>query len=240
MLESSLNEFDKIKYNIEKIKENIQNAAIKAGRNPNEIKLLAATKTVSPKLINFAINQGIDLIGENKAQELLEKYDAINKSNCEIHFIGNLQTNKVKQIINKVSCIHSVSSIRLAQEISKQAKKVQKQMDIFLEVNVANEQSKGGFSLEEIKEKADQISKLENIKIKGLMAIPPKCSHKGENNKYFAKVQQIAFDIIEKKSYDIKSCSLSMGMSQDYIDAIAYGANIIRIGSAIFGKRKYN
>lgn len=239
MLESSLDNNYIIKENIKKIKDNIYNVAIKAGRAPEDIKLLAATKTIEPEIINYAIENGINIIGENKVQELLKKYDDINKSKCEIHFIGHLQTNKVKQIINKVSFIHSVSSLKLAQEISKQAKKVQKQMDILLEVNIANEASKSGFTKEEVKEKADQISKLSNIKIKGLMIIPPKCEFPGGNNKYFDEARKLAFDIIDKKVYYGSNCCLSMGMSQDYLDAIAHGANIIRLGNCIFGARKY-
>lgn len=237
MLGSSLDKLEKIKHNIKKIQENIYNAAIKSGRDPKDIKLLAATKTVKPMLINYAIDNGIKIIGENKAQELLEKYDSINKSECEIHFIGHLQTNKVKQIINKVSLIHSVTSVKLANEISKQAKKAQKQMNILLEINIANEESKSGFTKEEIWEKAEQISKLDNINIKGLMVIPPKSNFKGQNNKYFNEAYKLAFDIIDKKVYDGSNCCLSMGMSKDYIDAIACGANIIRIGSGIFGAR---
>lgn len=239
MLESSLDKFEKIKYNIKKIQENIYNAAIRSGRNPEDIKLLAATKTVEPAIINYAAENGIKIIGENKAQELLEKYDSIDKTKCEIHFIGHLQTNKVKQIINKVSLIHSVTSVKLANEISKQAKKAQKQMDILLEVNIANEESKDGFTKEEIKEKALQISRLDNINIKGLMIIPPKSNFKGQNNKYFNEAYKLAFDIIDKKVYHDSNCCLSMGMSNDYLDAIACGADIIRIGCGIFGARKY-
>ena len=168
------NSFDEIKHNIDTVKSNIASACELAGRSQSEVTLLAATKTVHPDTINFAIQNGITCIGENRVQELLAKYDYIDRNNTDIHFIGQLQTNKVKYIVDKVSMIHSVDSVKLASEIDKQAYKHGKRMDILVEVNVGNEISKGGVSAEECLSFVESISRLENIRICGLMTIPPR------------------------------------------------------------------
>ena len=190
-------------------------------------------------MINEAIDKGLDLIGENKVQELKEKFPLLDKR-AEIHFIGNLQTNKVKDVVPMVSMIHSVSSEKLACEISKQCQKLDKDMDVLLQINIGNEDSKSGFSEEEIFSACEKISKLPRLFVKGLMAIPPICENETENSKYFCKMRQLFIDIGAKKMDNVSMVYLSMGMSGDYEEAIRCGANIVRIGSSLFGKRNYN
>ena len=202
-------------------------------------RLLAATKTVPPEMINFAIEQGIDLIGENRVNELLEKYDLIDRDKCEIHFIGALQTNKVKYIIDKVDMIHSVDRISLADEIERQAAKKGIIMPVLAEVNIGNEATKSGVSESEAGEFCRYLSSLPHIKLCGLMAIPPKCEKKGGNNEYFCKMRKIFVDIsyqnVDNSTMDV----LSLGMSDDYLDAVECGSTMVRVGSGIFGKRIY-
>ena len=235
MEKSSIDIFDE---NFKTITQNIARAAEKSGRKPQDITLLAATKTVDISVINHAIKSGIEFIGENRVQEFLSKFESylpVHK-----HFIGHLQTNKVKDIINRVELIHSVDSYHLAQEISRQALKNQKETDILLEINIGNEQTKSGFAYDEAAEAVRKISMLGGLKIKGLMAIPPICENSAQNRPYFAKMKKLFIDIgaqkIDNSSMDI----LSMGMSDDYETAIEEGANMVRIGTALFGRRNYN
>ncbi len=231
----SINIFDE---NFKEIVENIKTAALKSGRTPKEIMLLAATKTVDVAVINHAINKGIEYIGENRVQEFLSKYEYYNPVN--MHFIGHLQTNKVKDIIDKVSLIHSVDSYRLAEEISRHAVKREIKMDILLEINIGDEQSKSGFCYDETLDAVQKISKLEGIRIKGLMAIPPICENPEQNRPYFAKMRKLFIDIGSKKIDNSSMDILSMGMSDDYMVAIEEGANMVRLGTALFGRRNYN
>ncbi len=223
--------------NLYLIRENINLSAKKSGRQPEDIILLAATKTVDAETINFAISEGIDYIGENKVQEFLSKYESINP--CCRHFIGHLQTNKVKDIIDKVEMIHSVDSLKLACEISKQAKKKDITVDILLEVNIANEESKWGFLPDKLLDAAMEITALPNIFLRGLMAIPPICEKSEENRKYFKEMYKLFIDIRDKKIDNSSIDILSMGMSDDYSVAIEEGANLVRLGTALFGKRIY-
>lgn len=223
--------------NYKLICEKIEASAIKSGRKFSDIILLGATKTVDVNTINFAISNGLLYIGENKVQEFLSKNDDIIP--CHFHFIGHLQTNKVKDIIDKVEMIHSVHSIKLATEISKQAKKINKTMDILLEINIGDEESKWGFTPENILSNAEQIAALDNIRIRGTMAIPPICEKPEENRKYFKKMYEIFIDIRAKKLDNSSIDYLSMGMSDDFEIAIEEGANIVRLGTALFGKRNY-
>ncbi|MBR5468336.1 MAG: YggS family pyridoxal phosphate-dependent enzyme, partial [Firmicutes bacterium] len=160
--------------NLSEIRKNIEKACLASGRKTSDVTLLAATKTVSVDTINFAIANGVTCIGENRVQELLEKYDGINKENVDIHFIGRLQTNKVKYIADKVSTIHSVDSLKLAKEIDKQCAKISKIMNVFVEINIGGEESKGGINPDELEEFLVEISTLEHIRVTGLMCIPPK------------------------------------------------------------------
>lgn len=220
---------------VEQIRSEIQTAAVRAGRDPRSVRLMAVTKTVPAETVNRAIDAGVALLGENRAQELLEKYE--HYAPAEIHFIGHLQTNKVRSVIDKVSMIESVDSLRLAQEIDRQAGKLGRTMDILLQVNVGREASKSGFFAEELTEALQAVSGLAHVRVKGLMAIPPKCDNDKQSGKFFCTMNKIFLDIRDKKLDNICMDELSMGMSADYIPAIENGATIVRLGTALFGKR---
>ncbi len=222
-----------IEENYAQIRANIDRAMREAGRT-DSVRLMAVTKTVSPDRINHAIGLGIDLLGENRVQEYLDKRESY--APAEVHFIGGLQTNKVKYIIDKVSMIHSVDSMRLAQEIDRRAAQHGLVMDILAEINIGGEESKGGIPPKEAKAFCEQISGLANVRLRGLMTIPPP----GCGERCFAEMQQLFTELKslpqkEKAAFD----TLSMGMSGDYETAVKYGATIIRVGSALFGYRKY-
>ena len=230
----SAKEFD---LNFDAVNEKLLAALKKSGRKREDIIMLAATKTVDIDTINYAISKGIDYIGENKVQELLSKNDGI--SPVHKHLIGHLQTNKVKDIIDKVELIHSVDSLKVAKEISKQAVKNNLSMDILLEINIGDEESKYGFKPTELEEALKEISLLDNVRIKGLMAIPPICNNSEENRKYFREMYKLFIDIRDKKIDNVSMDILSMGMSDDFDVAVEEGANLIRLGTALFGKRVY-
>lgn len=242
MTEKSLNKekFNAISENYKIIVDNISNAAAKSGRNVKDITLLAATKTVSAEIINYAIDLGIKCIGENRVQEFLSKYDDLNLNNINTHFIGHLQTNKVKQIVSKVDMIESVDSLKLAKEISLYSLKENVKTNVLIEVNIGREENKSGVYTENLVELLKNISTLDNINVKGLMAIPPKCDRNKDLQEYFSKMHEIFIDIKDKSIDNISMDVLSMGMSNDYTEAIIHGANTVRIGSALFGNRKYN
>ena len=227
------------KYNYKFIDERIAEAAEKSGRKREDITFLAATKMVEPEVINHAISLGLDHIGENKVQELLSKYDKYNLDNCSLQFIGHLQTNKVRQIIDKVDLIQSVDSIKLASEISKQALKINKNCDVLVEVNIGREENKSGVMPEQLEELLCQIAELDGISVKGLMAIPPICESSQKISEFFNKMHNIFIDISQKKLDNIDMNILSMGMSADYYEAVLAGANMVRVGSALFGARNY-
>lgn len=231
---SSVEIFDE---NYKFICERLQKAAEKSGRKIEDITLLAATKTVDVDTINHAISCGITHIGENRVQELLSKCDDF--SPVHRHFIGHLQTNKVKDIIERVELIQSVDSLKLALEIEKQAEKRNINMDILLEVNIGAEKSKSGFMKEELLENAEKIAQLKHLRIRGLMAIPPICERPEENRKYFREMNNIFLDIRDKKIDNSNIDILSMGMSDDYEVAVSEGATLVRIGTALFGRRIY-
>ncbi len=222
-----------IEQRIRIIKDNICESALKVNRNIDEIKIMAVTKTVCPQYVNLALSHGINLIGENKVQEYLQKIDTYNIKKNNVHFIGHLQTNKVKYIINKVGMIESVSSLKLAYEIDKKASEIDTIMDVLLQVNIGEESSKHGFFNGEVKDAINQISHLKNVKIKGIMCIPPK-----ENSEYFLdKMSSLFFSLKHDNIENTDIKYLSMGMSGDYKNAILHNSNIIRLGSAIFGER---
>ena len=231
--------FANIEYNLGLIRENIKIAAQKSGRAAEDIKLMAVTKTVEPIFINHAIECGIDLIGENKVQEFLSKEDFLNLEHCNVHLIGHLQTNKVRQIVGKVEMIQSVDSIRLAREISKQSEKLGICTDCLIEVNIGEEESKTGIAYDEVMKLIEEIICLPSIKVQGLMSIPPICENISDLCKYFDKMTQLFIDIKAKNIDNINMSVLSMGMSGDYQEAVACGANLVRIGSSIFGPRMY-
>jgi len=224
--------------NVRETFERISAAAEKAGRDPSGIRLMAVTKTVAPEKINEAIKSGCDLLGENRVQELLEKYESYDKS-AEIHFIGRLQTNKVKYIVDKVTMIESVDSIKLAEEIEKRCSKIDKIMDILLEVNIAEEESKGGFSPEEIPSVSEKIRDFPHLRLRGLMTIGRFGAEIEETRQYFEKMRHLLVDIKTKNIDNIYINILSMGMSGDYELAVSEGATIVRVGRGLFGERKY-
>ena len=224
--------------NVRETFEKISKAAKKSGREPAEIRLMAVTKTVAPEKINEAIKAGCNLLGENKVQELLEKYESYDKS-AEIHFIGRLQTNKVKYIVDKVSMIESVDSIKLAEEIEKRCGKIDKTMDILLEVNIANEESKGGFSPEEIVAVSEKIKDFPHLRLRGLMTIGRFGAEIEETRQYFEKMRHLLVDIKSKNIDNIYINILSMGMSADFEIAVSEGATTVRVGRGLFGARKY-
>lgn len=225
--------------NVSALQEQICQAAAAAGRDPAQVRLMAVTKTVDPELVNAAIDAGITLLGENKAQELCAKYDSYHKDGVEIHFIGHLQTNKVRQIVDKVQMIESVDSLPLAEEINKRCAALNKQMPILIEVNIGREESKSGVLPEDLPALLEEISKLSAVSVRGLMAIPPVCENNEQVSQYFYQIQQLFIDIKQKKYDNINMEILSMGMSGDYQTAIAYGSNVVRIGTAMFGQRNY-
>lgn len=228
-----------IKNNYDFINEKIAEAAMKAGKTRDDITFLSATKTVEPEYINYAISLGLSYIGENKVQELLSKYDEYNLENCSLQFIGHLQSNKVKQIVGKVDLIQSIDSIKLAKEVSKCSLKNNIASDILVEVNIGKEENKSGVMPEMLEELVEEISTLPAVNVKGLMTIPPICEKNDEIRRYFEKMNRLFLDISSKKLDNSSMDILSMGMSSDYYEAILEGANMVRIGSALFGNRIY-
>ena len=229
-----------VTYNYHKITENIARAAESSGRKAEDIIFLAATKTVDAPTINHAISLGLRYIGENRVQELLSKYDDYDLANASLQFIGHLQTNKVRQIVGKVDLIQSVDSVKLASEISRCSKKLGMTTDILIEVNIGREENKSGVMPEALPELLDEIREIEAVKVRGLMAIPPICEFAQENCKFFDNMRNMFLDIKSKNIDNISMDILSMGMSDDYEEAIRCGANMIRVGSALFGARNYN
>ena len=226
--------------NVASILENIKNAAISAGRDPASVTLFAATKMNSTDRVRQAIAAGITCCGENRVQELTEKLAQNAYQGAKVHFIGHLQTNKVKQVVGKVDLIQSVDSVRLLEAIHKEAVKQQIVQDILLELNLAGEASKSGFSREELHTIMPEMGKFPHIRVLGFMTIPPICHNSGENDKIFQEMYNLSVDITAKKYDNIQVSILSMGMSDDYTDAIRCGSSMVRIGTAIFGARDYS
>lgn len=225
--------------NIQLVQSKIAAAALAAGRSPEEITLCAATKVQSDDTIRSAIASGISVCGENRVQELTAHLAAGAYAGAKaVHFIGHLQTNKVKQVVGKVALIQSVDSLHLLQAIHTQAEKLGIVQDILLEVNIAGEKSKSGCSPELLSQLVLETHRLPHVRLRGLMAIPPISSSPGANRRYFAETHQLFIDITQKMSDNqgVMDC-LSMGMSADYEDAIAEGATLVRVGTALFGPR---
>ncbi|MBE6901768.1 MAG: YggS family pyridoxal phosphate-dependent enzyme [Ruminococcaceae bacterium] len=235
LLSNTQTSFSDIEESYKRICADINRAMADAGRT-DTVRLMAVTKTVDPERINCAIGLGIDLLGENRVQEFLDKRDSYEPA--EVHFIGGLQTNKVKYIIDKVTMIHSVDSMRLAEEINRRAGQHDKIMDILVEVNIGEEDTKGGIAPADVKAFCEDVMKLPNVRLRGLMTIPPPDAPE----ELYARMQQLFNDI--RDAADKESAAhfdtLSMGMSGDYATAIRYGSTIIRIGSGLFGYRRYN
>ena len=225
--------------NVARIRAEMTAAAIAAGRDPKEIKLCAATKMNDADAVRQAIAAGVDCCGENRVQELTAKLAENAYEGAPVHFIGHLQTNKVKQVVGKVDLIQSVDSERLLRAIDKEAAKQGIIQNILLEVNIGEEASKSGFRAEDILPLMDNIGEFSNICIKGLMAIPPISQNSGENLGFFQKMFELTVDIKDKISDNVMVDCLSMGMSDDFVDAISSGSTMIRVGTAIFGARNY-
>ena len=225
--------------NVARVRREMEEAAIRCGRDPKSIKLCAATKMNDAAAVRQAIAAGVDCCGENRVQELTAKLAENAYEGAPVHFIGHLQTNKVKQVVGKVDLIQSVDSLRLLRAINAEAARQGIRQGILLEVNIGGEESKTGFQPEEILPLLENWGEFSNVCMKGLMAIPPISRFQGENLQYFQKMFQLSVDIQEKINDNVTVDCLSMGMSDDFADAISCGSTMIRVGTAIFGARNY-
>lgn len=225
--------------NVALVRLEMERAAMACGRDPKEIKLCAATKMNDADAVRQAIAAGVDCCGENRVQELLEKQKQNAYAGAPVHFIGHLQTNKVRQVVGKVNLIQSVDSEHLLRAIDAEAGKQGVLQNILLEVNIGAEESKWGFTPQETLQLIDKIGQYPNVRVQGLMAIPPISHISGENRKFFQKMFHLSVDIKNKIEDNVTVECLSMGMSGDFADAIACGSTMIRVGTAIFGARNY-
>ena len=229
--------FEYITRDVSRIRSEIDAAAVKYGRDPSEITLLAAIKYADVDEVNYLhAVAGVNTVGENRVQQLVERYDSLDKENLSIHFIGSLQTNKVKYIVDKVDLIHSLDSEKLAREIDKQCAKIGKTMDVLCEINCGREENKTGIMPEDAEAFCLGLSKYENIKLKGFMTMAPASSNFDEYRKYFSETVKLVLDIWYKKLYNIERPIISMGMSGSFEAAIAEGSTIVRIGRSFFEK----
>ena len=225
--------------NLREVEERIASACKRANRNREEVTLIAVSKTKPVSMLEEVYGAGIRDFGEHKVQELTEKYEVINKD-IRWHMIGHLQRNKVKYIVDKVKLIHSVDSVRLAQAIEQEAAKKNVIVDILIEVNVAEEESKFGLKVDEVIAMVEEISKYSHLRIKGLMTIAPYVENAEENRCVFARLRKLSVDIDAKNIDNVSVEILSMGMTNDYEVAIEEGATMVRVGTGIFGERNYN
>lgn len=225
--------------NIKKIQKNIEKSCQKAGRDPKEVTLIAVSKTKPIPMLEEAYQAGSRDFGENKVQEIMDKHPALPED-IRWHMIGHLQRNKVKYIVDKVALVHSVDSLRLAEELSRQAGKKQAEIDVLVEVNIAEEESKFGTSRAEAIQLVEEMAKLPHIHVKGLMTIAPFVENPEENRKYFRQIKELSVDITKKNIDNVSMSVLSMGMTNDYMVAVEEGATMVRVGTGIFGERNYN
>lgn len=225
--------------NVARVRAQIAEAAIAAGRRPEEITLCAATKMNASEAVREAIAAGVDCCGENRVQELTQKLSEDAYRGAPVHFIGRLQTNKVRQVVGRVDLIQSVDRVRLLEAIEAEAARQEIRQDVLLEINIGAQESKGGFFVQELDEILDKICGYSHIQVLGLMAIPPICEKPGDNDKFFLEMHNLSVDITRKKYDNIDMRILSMGMSGDYESAISCGSTMIRVGTAIFGPRDY-
>lgn len=225
--------------NYKRVLENMENARIRR-KTGDKVRLLAATKTVPVEDILFLVNEfGLSLCGENRQNEFTEKHETVQAAGAEMHFIGHLQTNKVKYIVGNTELIHSVDSLRLASEINKRSLELGIKTNILVEVNIGEEAAKTGLLPGEVGSLLDEINSFKGLELRGMMAMVPKSDEKEEIRKYFRESYRIFLDFFSKKTHNIKEPILSMGMSDSYETAIEEGANLVRVGSAIFGNRIY-
>ena len=225
--------------NLKKVEDNVDAACRKAGRSRDEVTLIAVSKTKPVEMLSTIYNHGIRDFGENKVQEMCDKMEQL-PSDIRWHMIGHLQTNKVKYIVGHTTLIHSVDSLHLAKEIEKQAEKKDVTVDILVEVNIAEEESKFGIHKEETYELVRQIAALPHVHICGLMTIAPYVENPEDNRMYFRGIRQLSVDIAEQNIDNVNMDVLSMGMTGDYMVAIEEGATMVRVGTGIFGERNYN
>ncbi len=225
--------------NVARVQEKMAQAAIKSGRNPKDITLVAATKTQNHQSICQAISAGVEICGENRVQEMKAHLEENSYQGARLDFIGHLQSNKVKQVVGQVSLIHSVSSRHIMEEISKNAQKQSMTQDILFEINLGEESSKSGFLIEEMDEICHMSCETSGINVRGFMAIPPVMENFVTQEKFFERLFQLYIDFSGKMSDNYKEFNcLSMGMSQDYRLAIAQGSTLVRVGTALFGQRR--
>ena len=224
--------------NLKDVEERIQAACDRSGRKREDVLLVAVSKTKPVEMIEEVMTAGIVDFGENKPQELRDKYEVLPK-NLRFHMIGHLQTNKIKYVIDRVVLIHSIDSIHLAEAVNAEAKKHNRIMPVLVEVNVAQEESKSGFLVEKAENAISEIAKLSNIRVEGLMTIAPFVENAEENRQYFVKLRKLSVDIAAKNIDNVTMHHLSMGMTGDYEVAIEEGATMVRVGTGIFGERNY-
>ena len=224
--------------NLKDVEERIQAACDRSGRKREDVLLVAVSKTKPVEMIEEVMTAGIVDFGENKPQELRDKYEVLPQ-NLRFHMIGHLQTNKIKYVIDRVVLIHSIDSIHLAEAVNAEAKKHNRIMPVLVEVNVAQEESKSGFLVEKTENAIREIAKLSNIRVEGLMTIAPFVENAEENRQYFVKLRKLSVDIAAKNIDNVTMHHLSMGMTGDYEVAIEEGATMVRVGTGIFGERKY-
>ena len=227
-----------VKENLREVEEKIRQACLRSGRDPKDVTLIAVSKTKPASMIEEAYGEGIRDFGENKPQELKEKYGVLPNDICW-HMIGHLQTNKIKYVLGRAKMIHSVDSVHLAQAIEEEAKKRDLTVPVLLEVNIAGEESKFGFLQQEIWDALAVISKLPHLKVEGLMTIAPFVENAEENRIHFKNLRKLSVDIKNKNIDNVNMCNLSMGMTGDYEIAIEEGATMVRVGTGIFGERSY-
>lgn len=229
---------EEIRQNLDEIRARIAAAAARTGRSAQEILLLGVSKTVEPERINIALDYGISAIGENKAQELCGKYDALHLQGKQVHFIGHLQTNKINSILDKVDLIHSVDTLKLATAIDERAARLGKVTDILAQINISDQDSKFGMAPEQLADFLRRVSQLKHVCVRGLMTIPRPVQNPEDARADFRRMYKLFVDMKEEKIDNVHMDLLSMGMSADYEIAIEEGANIVRIGTSIFGRRK--
>ena len=233
--------FHDVEENLKVIRDRMAEAAVQSGRSPEEITLMAVTKTVPVEVINHALSLGVDYMGENRVQELNAKYDALDRDGKHIHLIGHLQTNKVKQVVGRVEMIQSVDSARVASAIAARSRELGIVTNVLVEVNVGGEENKSGISTQAAQELVCEISEFDGINVQGLMTIPPANCEMAQTRRYFEEIYKLFIDIGSKKTHNSNYTMryLSMGMSADYAEAILEGSNMVRIGTALFGRRNY-
>ena len=228
-----------LKDNLKQVQDNIAAACRRAGRSADEVTLIAVSKTKPVEMLQEIYDAGVRTFGENKVQELMDKEEVLPKD-IQWHMIGHLQRNKVKYLMGKVALIHSVDSLRLAQEISSQSVKHQTETDILIEVNIAGEETKFGTTREEAVSLVQEAAKLPNIHVKGLMTIAPETDDPENNRKYFRQIKDLSVDIERQNIDNVSMKILSMGMTGDYTVAVEEGATMVRVGTGIFGARNYS